>query len=68
MPIKQAHSISIFRLFPHPTRTFSTLLDLEIFNPTRLLGTIFFTILPYLLLIFHFLSTHPTRLFGPTFL
>ena len=57
VPNKRVYSISIFKFFSHPTRTFSTLLDQEIFNPTRLLGTLFFTILPYFFLsIFHFLS------------
>ena len=38
VPNKRVYSISIF---PHPTRTFSTLLDLQIFHPTCLLGTFF---------------------------
>ena len=52
MPIKRAHSISIFRFFPHPTCTFSTLLDYQIFHPTRLLGTFFSRIPPYSLINF----------------
>ena len=53
VPIKRVYSIIILRLFWHPTRTFSTLLDQKIFNPTLLLGTFF-------------LEFHPTCLFGPT--
>ena len=38
--------------FPHPTCTYSTKFDLQIFHPSHLLGTFF----------------HPTHLFGPTLL
>ena len=53
VPIKRVYSIIILRLFWHPTRTSSTLLDQKIFNPTLLLGTFF-------------LEFHPTCLIGPT--